>query len=99
MKTDLLIDFVWVPADVGGHSAAPYSGMRLSIRWQQYLEAYLQCVRDVECQVMAFDSITSKGRALCSLSSEAEVPAEWIQAGQLVESLNGFRVLAVGRIT
>ncbi|WP_137939571.1 hypothetical protein [Chitinivorax sp. B] len=99
MKTDLLIDFVWIPSDLGGHSVDPYSGMRLSIRWQRYLEAHLQCMRDVECQVMTFDSITSRGRALCVLSAEAELPAEWLQEGQLVELLNGFRVLAVGKVT
>ena len=98
MKTDLLIDFIWVPPDLGGHSADPYSGMRLSIRWQRYVDAYLQCIRDAECQIIAFDSITSRGKALCSLSSEAEVQAEWLNEGQLIELLNGFRVLAVGKI-
>jgi hypothetical protein len=99
MKTELRIDFMWIPSDLGGHNADPYSGMRLSIRWQRHLEAYLQCARDVECQLVAYDSSTSRGRAVCTLSAEAPVPAEWLQDGQLVELLNGFRVLAVGRIT
>lgn len=99
MKTELGIDFIWVPSDLGGHGAGPYSGMRLSIRWQQHLEAYLQCARDVECQQVIFDSGTSRGNAVCIFSGEVSVPAEWLQEGQLIELLNGFRVLAVGKIT
>lgn len=99
MKTELRIDFIWIPSDLGGHSADPYSGMRLSIRWQRHLEAYLQCARDVECQLVSYDSSTSRGRAVCTLSAEALVPAEWLREGELVELLSGFRVLAVGQIT
>lgn len=99
MKTQLRIDFMWIPSDLGGHNADPYSGMRLSIRWQKHLEAYLQCARDVECHLVDYDAGTSRGRAVCTLSAETPVPAEWLQSGQLIELLNGFRVLAVGRIT
>lgn len=98
MKTELSIDFIWLPHNLGGHNSNPYSGMRMSIRWQQYIDAYLQCARDVECQLVAYDPNTSRGRAVCTLSAEIPVPAEWLQEGQLVEFLNGFRVLAVGKI-
>ena len=99
MQKDLVLDFLWIPAELGGHSAEPYSGMRLSIRWQRFLDAYLQCARDVECRVLAYDSSTSRGKVACTLSSGAPVPAEWLQDGQLIELLNGFRVLAVGRVS
>lgn len=98
MKSDLVLDFMWIPAELGGHSAEPYSGMRLSIRWQRFLDAYLQCARDVECRVLAYDSSTSRGQAACFLSSGAPVAAEWLEEGQLIELLNGFRVLAVGKV-
>lgn len=99
MNNELVLDFIWIPVELGGHSAEPFSGMRLSIRWQRFLDAYLQCARDVECRVLAYDSITSRGKVACSLSSEAPVPTEWLQDGQLVELLNGFRVLAVGKVS
>lgn len=99
MKTELAVDFVWIPFDLGGHSGDPYSGMRLTIRWQQHLQAYLQSARDVECQLVTYDSNTSRGKALCTLSTESTLPIEWVKDGQLIELLNGFRVLAVGRIT
>ena len=99
MKNDLILDFIWIPTELGGHSSEPFSGMRLSIRWQRYLDDYLQCARDVECRVLAYDSSTSRGKAACSLSSSAPVPAEWLQCGQLIELMNGFRVLAVGKVS
>lgn len=98
MKTELRLDFVWIPSDLGGHHAAPYTGMRLSIRWQRHPEAYLQCARDVECTLSSYDPTTCRGRAVCSLSTEAAIPGDWLQQGELVELLNGFRVLAVGKI-
>ena len=30
---------------------------------------------------------------------DTPVPAEWLQDGQLIELLNGFRVLAVGKVS
>ena len=98
MKNDLVLDFIWIPAELGGHSAEPYSGMRLSIRWQRFLDAYLQCARDVDCRVLTYDPSTLRGRAACSFSSGAPVEAEWLQEGQFIELLNGFRVLAVGKV-
>jgi hypothetical protein len=98
MKPDLMLDFLWVPHELGGHKAAPYTGMRLSIRWQSYLDEYLRCARDVECKVLDFDPLTAKGKASCTLSSVEAVPTEWLQDGELVELLNGFRVLAIGKI-
>ena len=100
MSSDMRIDFLWIPADLGGHSSGPYSGMRLSIRWQRYIEAHLQYSRDVECNVIAFDSETSRGSASCKLSVQSTSPVQttWLQEGELVELLSGFRVLAVGKI-
>lgn len=98
MNTSLTLNFLWIPPDLGGHSTGPYSGMRLQIRWQRHLEEYLRCVRDVECRVLNFDTSTSKGKALCAFASAETVPAEWLQDGELVELLNGFRVLAIGKI-
>lgn len=99
MQNDLVLDLLWIPAELGGHGAGPYSGIRLSIRWQRFLDAYLQCARDVECRVLAYDASTSRGKVACSFSSGAPVPPEWLQDGQLIELLNGFRVLAVGKVS
>lgn len=98
MKTELVIDFLWIPADLGGHKAAPWTGMRVQIRWQRFLEAYLQRVRDVQCELISYDAMTMRGRANCVFAANDPVPAEWLQEGEFVELLNGFRVLGVGRV-
>jgi hypothetical protein len=99
MRTELAVDFMWIPHDLGGHHAGPYSGMRLTIRWQRHLDAYLQCARDIECELQTYDANSSRGKALCTLVTDGVVPADLVQEGELVELLNGFRVLAVGKIT
>lgn len=98
MRIGMTVDFLWVPPEFGGHSTGPYSGMRLSIRWLRFIEEYLKCARDVQCEILDFDPLTLKGKALCTLFSVEKVPSEWLQDGQLVELLNGFRVLAIGKI-
>lgn len=72
--------------------------MRLSIRWQRFVEEYLKCAHDVQCEVLDFDPLTMKGRAQCTLLSIQEVPSGWPQNGELVELLNDFRALVVGKI-
>jgi len=99
MKTKLTLDFIWIPASLGGHGAVPYTGMRLTIRWQRYIDAYLQCTRDIECSSLNYDPKTLHGTATYFFASNEPVPSEWLRNGELVELLNGFRVLAVGRIT
>lgn len=98
MRNNLLIDFLWIPPDLGGHTGPPYSGMRLEIRWQRYLAAFLSGAWDVECLILTFDATSSRGRAQCMFSPRWDIPAEWLEPDQLIELLNGPNVLAVGRI-
>jgi len=98
MKTELTIHFLWIPAELGGNQAGPYSGMRLSVRWQKYLAEYLECARDIECLALVFDPQTLRGQTTCTISSDEPLPSEWQEKGQLVELLNGFRVVAVGKL-
>ena len=98
MQNEFVLEFIWVPSELGGHTAEPYSGMRLSIRWQRFLDAYIECARDVECRVLAYDANTARGKVACLLSPGMTVPAEWLHDGELIELLNGFRVIAVGKV-
>lgn len=81
----MAIDFMWIPPDLGGHRSDPYPGMRLQIYWQEHVRVYLQGGMDVECQLLGYDSSTSRGKALCTFSPGVAVPAEWLEAGKLVE--------------
>lgn len=96
MNAVLTADFMWIPPDLGGHSSAPYSGMRLTIRWQRYLEEHLKLARDAQCQLMAFNTDTMRGRMTCTFNGQ--LPSEWGSEGQLIELLSGFRVIAIGKV-
>lgn len=98
VNTKLQFNFIWVPSSLGGHNGEPYEGMRTTIRWQKYLNAFLQCARDVQWEAIDFDPLVSQGKATCRLTSDEPLPNEWLKDGELIEMLNGFHVLAVGRI-
>jgi hypothetical protein len=99
MNTKLTIDFVWVPSDLGGHSAPPYVGMRTSIRWQAHLEEHLALSRDLSCEKVDYESSSLRGRLVGVLSVDSTPPALWMEENNLVELVSGYRVLAVGKIT
>lgn len=98
MNRRITLDFIWIPLSLGGHSSQPYDGMRLTIRWQRLIREYLQCARDVECQILGFDAETAQGVVNCSFLSNESVSEEWLVNGELVELLSGYRVLAIGKI-
>jgi hypothetical protein len=98
MNVELTLEFLWIPPDLGGHGGHPYSGMRVQIRWQRYLEEHLRLARDIQCSVLQFDLANGKGKVLCQFASPAPVPSAWLQDGELVELVNGSRVLAIGKI-
>ncbi|MBK8012137.1 MAG: hypothetical protein IPK13_12375 [Deltaproteobacteria bacterium] len=98
MSTELHIDYLWVPHALGGHRAEPYAGMRSTIRWQRYLQEHLERARDVECTRISFDPGSLRGSATVRLISDAPVPPQWLQEGNLIELLDGYKVIAVGRI-
>jgi hypothetical protein len=99
MSTELDIEYLWIPHALGGHRAAPYVGMRPTIRWQRYLQEHLERSRDVECTRITFDPASQRGSATVRLISDDPMPPEWLHEGNLIELLDGYKVIAVGRIT
>lgn len=98
MTTSIDVEFLWIPAEFGGHRSAPYLGMRPMIRWERFLKEHLDRSRDVECTRIDFDHGTQRGKASLRLVSDDPVPIEWLYEGNLIELLDGFRVIAIGRI-
>jgi len=96
---ELDVDYLWVPQALGGHRSAPFPGLRPTIRWQRYLREHLERSRDAECTTVAFDPATMRGSATLRMVSDDPLPAEWLEVGSLIELLDGYRVIAVGRIT
>lgn len=98
MSTELEIEFLWIPRELGGHRSEPWLGMRPTVRWQRYLREHLERARDVECTRMAFNQASNRGSATLRLISDDPVPTEWLREDNLIELLDGYTVIAVGRI-
>lgn len=99
MTTQLDIHFIWVPKMFGGHSGPPWSGMRLTIRWQRHVDASIRRSWDVEATTLTYDPGRGQGAGRFRFISRDTVPQDWLTDGELVELLGGYRVFAVGRIT
>ncbi|RMF58485.1 MAG: hypothetical protein D6746_09690 [Bacteroidetes bacterium] len=98
MPAEIVVKFSWIPAECGGHRADPWPGMRPTIRWQRYVEAWLERIRDAQCEELEFDGSTRIGLARMQLMSDDPLPSKMLQPGELVELLDGSRVIAVGKI-
>jgi hypothetical protein len=98
MSTEIEIEFLWIPHKLGGHRGDPYLGMRATIRWQRYIREYVEHSRDVECTSLALDRVSGLHSATLRLVSPDPAPAEWVLEHNLIELLDGYRVIAVGRI-
>ena len=96
VKKQLSIEFIWIPAKFGGHSASPYIGMRLSIRWQKHIKESLNFGRDIECILLDYAPDLMQG--LATFSYVSDIPNEWLNDGEPIEILNGIRVLGVGQL-
>ncbi len=98
MSTELNIDFIWIPPDLGGHREGPFSGMRPEIRWQRYIQTGSKGGRCFQCDVINYEPNTLRGRMVCRAIFDNPFEAEMLEDGQLVEILNGAHVLAIGKI-
>ena len=97
-KVYFKIEFLWIPEEFGGHNGKPFEGMRAGIRWHKYIREYLECPRDVQCEKIEYDSESSIGSALCSIYMGEQFDSEPLNAGHFIELINGYKVLAVGKI-
>ncbi|WP_156962710.1 MULTISPECIES: hypothetical protein [Thalassospira] len=89
-------DFVWIPMSVGGVSFSPFVNMRTSIRWQKYYEYFLSCSHDIQWEEVEFNENTYQGKALGRFNSDASLPIYFLEDGEPLEFLSGYKVLAVG---
>lgn len=93
---ELRINCLWLPASHGGRRFDPHPGLRLGIRWQQHVQYDRDIYRDIQFEKLDFDPSTRQGIATVRLISD--VPGGWLRHGELVEILEGFKVVAVGYV-
>lgn len=95
----ITVEFVWIPESLGGHGAEPYEGMRTTIRWQRFVEEYLDNAQDAEWSEIDYRKDSLQGKAICKIRAAELTPKNIEPTGELVEFLNGHRVVAVGRVS
>ena len=99
MSTQVEIDCLWLPPSHGGRRTDPHPGLRLGIRWQRRIQEHTELYRDIQFERLTVDPGTRRGIAIGRLTGVDPVPPDWLRNGELVELLEGFKVVAVGYIT
>ena len=95
--TELRINCIWLPASHGGRGFDPHPGLRLGIRWQRHVQDDRNIYRDAQIEQLSVDPSTRQGIAEVRLMTD--VPDDWLRHGELVEILEGYKVVAVGNVT
>ena len=91
--------FIWVPHVAGGRRFPPWLGMRPMIRWQQPDEERDRIAHGVECLTLDYDGSTHIGAGTFGFFPGIQIDAKWLEPGQRIELLEGYRVSAVGITT
>ena len=98
MKNKIIIEFIWVPRHLGGHSNIPYEGMRTTVRWQRFTNEFSKYAIDAEWREIQFDEASQCGSFNCQFKECKNIQKDHLKSGEFVEFLSGFRVLGVGKI-
>jgi hypothetical protein len=98
MPISLRVSLEWIKEAAGGREMPPVVGLRPTIRWQRYIEAWLESAFDVE--ITSIESSPENGCNTVGLrfSERAQLDSEWLREGELIELLDAFRVIGVGKI-
>ena len=97
-RITLVADIDWIRKKCGGRSGLPIVGLRPMIRWQRYIKEWLSAAWDVEIMELHVESGTRHGTVKLRFSEKATIAESWLQAGELIELLDGYRVIGVGAI-
>ncbi len=89
---------VWIKSEYGGRIKAPFVGLRPVIRFQRYIEEWLQTAWDVEIVDLDIDNVTWSGKVKMKLLKRNVKNKQWVKEEELFELLDSYRVIAVGKI-
>jgi hypothetical protein len=98
------IYFVWLPKEIGGHSAAPFEGMRTVVSWQRNFADQIDVLVDVSWSNVKFQAVpdmgecAGKGEADCSIREIGERSKLPLQSGELLEFRSSYKIIAIGRV-
>jgi len=98
MKISLVADIEWMKNEHGGRRELPINGQRATIRWQRYIQDWLSTAWDVEILELDIEANTRCGTARLKFSEDASPDSKYLKQGELIELLDAYRVIGVGKI-
>ncbi len=98
MTVSMNIEFIMIPTHLGGRNY-PFAENSFShIRWQHYLYQDTHSVRSIRFIKLEYEPSTRLGYANCIFPFDDPFPETWLKIGELIELLEGARVVAIGKI-
>lgn len=88
----------WLREESGGRKHIPVEGLRPMIRFQRHIAESLETSRDIEVCSLRFDEKTWEGEVDLARPRGSSPLEEFIKEGELIELMDGVRVIAVGKI-
>lgn len=88
----------WVHSDCGGREKTPPVGAHVGFRLQKYFLDCLKIYRDVQIIKLEMDEVRGVTKAELRFLSSILDPKERLKKGQLIELLDVYTVIAVGKI-
>lgn len=88
----------WIKSDFGGRTKPPALGLKPTIRFQKYIEEWMSSAWDVEIVDLDIDLDTWTSTAKLELPKNAPLNLKGLEAGELFELLDAYRVIGVGKI-
>jgi len=99
MMLTINADVIWIKPEYGGRSKAPVVGLRPTIRFQRYIADWMEIAWDVEIIDLDIDENTWTGSVILKFIRNVKPKTEWLKEGELIELLDAYRVIAVGKIS
>jgi len=90
------IKFITIPSIFGGLQDKLYENIRIGIVWQKYRSENLNNRYDISLTNIQFDEKQNLWEADCH--SIQDLPTIWLQKEELIELVNTYNTIAVGKI-
>jgi len=98
MSLILTSTIIWIPSECGGRSHPPVLGLRPTIRFQRNVEAWSKVAWDVEIIRIGASQVAGIGNVDLRFSKGASPDIKVVKPGELIELLDAYRVIGVGKI-
>lgn len=86
----------WIPSDCGGRPSPPVVGLRPTIRFQRDASAWGKTAWDVT--ILRCGPGVGTANVDLAFSEDAGPDMTYVKPGELIELLDAFRVIGVGKI-